>query len=409
VRIQLVPQPGRATDLLGLPWHLPLAAWESPRLVDVPRGIHRHVVRFVEGDGGVFALKELPRRLAEREYALLHALAQGALPAVAPAGLVTRRGEWDGEALDAVLVTRHLEFSLPYRLVLSRRVLPDLWEPLLDALAELLVRLHLVGFFWGDCSLSNVLFRRDAGALCAYLVDAETAAMHEELTPGQRSHDLDIAEENLVGELEDLAAETGVELAVDSTDLASDVRRRYERLWCELTADELVAPDQGFRVEQRIRRLNELGFDVDEVELERVADGLRLRLHSRVVEPGHHRRRLLRLTGLDALENQARRLLHDIDSFRAAHERTGERAVSETAAAARWLHEVFEPAIAAVPPELCGKRDAAEIFHELLDHRWFCSEQAGRDVGLQAALSSYVERVLEGAPDERLATLVDQP
>ena len=69
----------------------------------------------------------------------------------------------------------------------------------------LLVRLHLAGFFWGDVSLSNTLFRRDAGAFAAYLVDAETGELHDRLSDGQREHDLDIARVNIAGELMDLA------------------------------------------------------------------------------------------------------------------------------------------------------------------------------------------------------------
>jgi hypothetical protein len=55
-----------------------------------------------------------------------------------------------------------------------------------------------------------------------------------------------------------------------------------------------------------------------------------------------------------------------------------------------------------VPQELCGRRAPAELFHELLEHRWFLSERAGRDVGIDAAIASYVETVLRPAPDERL-------
>jgi hypothetical protein len=128
----------------------------------------------------------------------------------------------------------------------------------------------------------------------------------------------------------------------------------------------------------------------------------RLTLHSKVVEPGHHRRRLLHLTGLDAQENQARRLLNDLTRYRAWLDRSGKAPVSEAAAAGRWLSEVFEPSIAAVPAELQGKRAPAEIFHELLEHRWFLSEQAGKDVGLDKTIPSYVEKVLRTAPDEKL-------
>ena len=151
------------------------------------RGIHRHVVRFVEYEGALgpklYALKELPVELAQREYRLLRALAADEMPVVEAVGVVSERG---GD-LDAILITRHLDYSLPFRTLFARGSVPDLRRRLLDAGAELLVRLHLGGFFWGDCSLSNTLFRRDAGALAAYLVDAETGELHPSLSDGQRS------------------------------------------------------------------------------------------------------------------------------------------------------------------------------------------------------------------------------
>ncbi len=73
-----------------------------------------------------------------------------------------------------------------------------------NALALLLVRLHLLGFWWGDCSLSNTLFRRDADQFAAYLVDAETGEFQTRLTDGQREHDLEISLFNVAAELEDL-------------------------------------------------------------------------------------------------------------------------------------------------------------------------------------------------------------
>ena len=69
----------------------------------------------------------------------------------------------------------------------------------------------------------------------------------------------------------------------------------------------------------------------------------------------------------------------------------GGRPLPRAVAAYRWLREVFEPAIAAIPPELLDEARAAELFHELLEHRWFLSQQAGKDVGLHAAVDRYVE------------------
>lgn len=394
-RLQLVARTGHP-DFLDLPWAQPLAEWKTDRLVEVVRGIHRHVVRFVEYDGVLYALKELPAELARKEYSHLRRLAAEDMPVVEVVGIASDRGP----DLAAVLITRHLDYSLPFRVLFARRDTGVLRAQLLDAGAELLVRIHLAGFFWGDASLSNILFRRDAGSLAAYLVDTETGEMHPSLSDGQRRHDLEIAQENVAGELLDLGAELGrPEIRAEET--AAELVSRYESLWCELTSEESFGPDERYRIDERLKRLNDLGFDVEEIELVAVDDGYRLRLDPHVVEPGHHRRRLLGLTGLHAQENQARRLLNDLAGFRAAFERREGKPVPETVGAFRWLSEVFEPAVAAIPVELWGKREAAEVFHEILEHRWYLSQESGKDVGLMPATDSYVETVLRHAPDER--------
>jgi Domain of unknown function (DUF4032)/Lipopolysaccharide kinase (Kdo/WaaP) family len=398
VSFQLVAKTGEP-DFLDLPWETPLEDWESERLVEVVRGIGRHVVRFIDYEGSLYALKELPRRLAYREYRLLRELEEQSIPVVEAVGVVTGMGIPPEEA---VLITRHLDFSLPYRTLFTGRSVPDLRDRLLDSLAELLVRLHLAGFFWGDCSLSNALFRRDAGALSAYLVDAETGEMHPQLSDGQREHDLAVAEENVAGELFDLeAAPGGLPSQIDPLETAGDIRRRYDLLWSELTREEVFGPDERYRVDDRLRRLNDLGFDVEEVELVGVNGKLRLRLTPQVVEPGHHQRLLHTLTGMTVQENQARRMLNDLRSFRAYLEREEGRQLPESVVTYRWLSEVYEAAIQGVPAELRSKLEPAELFHEILEHRWYLSEAAGRDVGLAAAVASYVDAVLRLAPDER--------
>ena len=395
-RLKLVARTGHPS-FLDLPWNEPLEEWENERLVEVVRGISRHVVRFVEYDGRLYALKELPERIAWREYRMLRELEERELPVVAPVGVVAERGD----DLEAALITRHLDFSLPFRALFARGGVEGLRTRLLDAGAELLVRLHLAGFFWGDCSLSNTLFLRDAGALSAYLVDAETGELHPSLTDGQRAHDLEIARENVVGELLDVHAELGLELEREPEETADELLTRYESLWTELVREEVFAADERYRIDERLQRLNELGFDVEELEVVAGEDGFHLKLDPRVVEPGHHRRRLLGMTGLRAQENQARRLLNDLARYRALLEEEAGRPLPTSVAAARWLVDVFEPAVAAVPAELWSKRQAAEVFHELLEHRWFLSQQSGKDVGLMAAVSDYVDTVLPDLPDER--------
>ncbi|MFV0253353.1 MAG: DUF4032 domain-containing protein [Beutenbergiaceae bacterium] len=390
--------------LLDLPWHIRLEEWPTDLLAALPRGISRHVVRFVRLSGRVLAIKEIGESVAYREYALLRDLDRLDVPSVEPVGVITGRKDPDGEPLDSVLITKHLRFSLPYRALFSRRLAPDMATRLIDALAVLLVRLHLTGFYWGDVSLSNTLFRRDAGAFSAYLVDAETGDLHPQLTRGQREYDLEIARVNIIGELMDLEA-GGLLEDVEDTVLVGDMLvQRYNDLWAELTESEEFSADERWRVSERIARLNHLGYDVGELQMTTDIDGTTVQIQPKVVDAGHHHRRLMRLTGLDVQENQARRLLNDMDTYRVAMDRLGE---DEEFVAHDWLSEVFEPAIAAIPREMRGKLEPAEAFHEILEHRWYLAEQAGHDVPMEQAVGSYVTNVLPHRPDEEAILELD--
>ncbi len=233
MRFVFTPPAEEAAGLLSLPWGEPLESWQDDRLVEIrQRGISRHVVRFVVDDGVLYALKELGERFARREYHLLRTLAELSVPAVEVVGVAVDRAA----GADAILVTKFLTYATTYRAIFSR---PRGGQPtgrLLDALVELLVRLHLSGFFWGDCSLSNTLFRYDAGTLEAYLVDAETSEQHPALSTGQRDWDLELAVERVYGELLDLQAGELLPDDVDPLEIAEQLQGRYQALWEELTA-----------------------------------------------------------------------------------------------------------------------------------------------------------------------------
>ena len=390
-----------ASELLGLPWDTSLEDWPESALAALPRGLSRHVVRFAHLEGSVVAVKETTEFSARREYQLLRRLERLDIPCVEPVAVVAGRTDPDGEPLPTALVTRHLQFSLPYRAVFSRRLHRDTLTRLIDALALLLVELHLVGFYWGDVSLSNTLFRRDAGAFAAYLVDAETGELHPSLSHGQREHDLELARVNIAGELMDLMSGGMVDQDVDPVATSQLIIDAYRRLWDELTGDMSFRPGERWRVEERIRRLNSLGFDVEEYAIRTTEDGSRLVLQPKVVDPGHHQRRLLGLTGLDVQENQARRLLRDIDEYRAVNHPD----MDEHEAANRWLIDVFELVTRSIPADLSGKLEPAEVMHQLLEHRWYLSENQSRSVPLPEALRSYLETVLPHRRDEDAVVL----
>jgi hypothetical protein len=393
-------------ELLALPWERPLADWSADRLPfrELPVGPSRHLVRFLALERGLVALKEEPPEVADREYEVLRHLQDEALPAVRPLGIsVAVSGE------TAILLTRYLPNSLQYRRLLSR-VPPgpgQLRDQLLDAMAGLLVDLHRGGVYWGDCSLANTLFRRDGYKVQAYLVDAETSELHPSLSDGQRAYDLEVLVENVGFGLADLAAMHGRDdLMDDALAVAESVRDRYQRLWDELHAEIEIGPGDRYAMAARVRRLNDLGFAIDEIRIE-PGPGGRVRMRTAVANRRFHAREIERLTGLRALEGQARLLLNDFHEYGAWLEGAEGRSLPSDEMASRWLAEVYRPAVARLVPVIGPGGDAIQAWCDVLEMKWLLSEQARRDIGLEAAIEAYLAR---GVPaDEINGTEVTPP
>jgi hypothetical protein len=381
--------------LLELPWELPLAEWSAGRadFRELPVGPSRHLVRFVRDESQLYALKEEPLGVARREYEILRLLETLELPAVTPVGLAEAP-----ERGSAILVTEFLAHSLQYRRLLMR--LPSgsvlYRDRLLDAMASLLVDLHRGGVYWGDCSLANTLFRRDGDKIQAYLVDAETSEAHPSLSDGQRAYDLEVLVENVAFGLADLAALHGRPDDVDDAMSAAEgVRTRYGALWDELHAESELRPGDRFAIAARVRRLNDLGFAVDEIELEPGSRAGRLRLRVAVTNRRFHARELEGRTGLLALEGQARLLMNDLREYRAWLEWFERSPIDRPTAAGRWLRDVYRPTLLRLTPAVGLARDLVQAYCDVLEHKWLLSERAGRDIGLDAAIVSYLE---SGAP-----------
>jgi hypothetical protein len=381
-------------SLLDLPWEVPLGAWDATgfQFRQLPVGPSRHLVRFLVSDGVVYALKELPSGVAEREYTALRSLEEAGLPAVRAVGLALRP-----DSGDAVLVTEYLRHSMQYRRLLMRlrTISPGYLNRLLDAMALLLVDLHRSGVYWGDCSLANTLFRRDGDRIQAYLVDAETSEVYPSLSDGQRAFDLDILVENVAFGLADLAMYMGEDELVDlAIELAESVRTRYLAVWSELNDQPELIPGDRRAIRSRLRRLNDLGFSVD-LQVEPVEGGRRVRLRTSVTTRRYHANELERRTRVRALEGQARILLNDICEYHAWLEYYEQAPVSAEDAADRWLREVYRPTLARITAFVGPDRDLVQAYCDVLEHKWLLSEEVGGDVGLEMAIESYVA---EGAP-----------
>lgn len=218
----------------------------------------------------------------------------------------------------------------------------DTVRRLIDALAVLMVRLHLLGFYWGDVSLSNTLFRRDAGEFSAYLVDAETGELEDNLSERKRHYDIDVARVNIIGELMDLQAGAILDSEFDAIAVGNRFEERYRELWSELTSEESFDRSERWRVDARIRRLNDLGFEVGELAMSTDIGGTSISIQPKVVDLGHYSRKLMRLTGLDVEEKQARRLVNDMEYYRTA---TGKSGVPLEIVAHEWMMNVYEPTV----------------------------------------------------------------
>jgi hypothetical protein len=394
-------------SLLDLPWELPLNQWSTGHAFrELPVGPSRHLVRFLVANGLVYALKELPQDVASTEFEVLRHLEEAGLPAVRALGLAARP-----ERGDAILVTEYLRHSMQYRRLLMRfrQVSPAYRDRLLDAMALLLVDLHRGGVYWGDCSLANTLFRRDGDTIQAYLVDAETSEVHPSLSDGQRRFDLDILVENVAYGLADLAAYQGREDDVDAAIASAEsVRARYEAVWGELHAQPDLIPGDRQAIRARLRRLNDLGFSVD-LDIDPVGPAGSVRIRTAVTTRRYHANELERRTKLRTLEGQARILLNDLAEYHAWLEFYERRAVPPEEAADRWLREVYRPTLAQITGLVGPDRDLVQAYCDVLEHKWLLSELEGRDVGLRAAIESYVA---EGAPapertDAGLASVLD--
>ena len=381
--------------VIGLPWEEPLEEWPEDPILTEKRGISRHIVRLVRADeedpnSEIYAVKETVVEFAKREYKALIELKRLGAPSVEPIAVIEGRTDKNGEELPCAIATRFLPYSLPYRVVLSQSVSEHDINNMANALAYLLVQLHLLGFWWGDCSLSNTLFRRDAESFAAYLVDAETGEFQTKLSDGQREHDLEIAFFNVAAELEDLQLSGVLYAGMDPIRASEAVQRRYRRLWSALKDPKKLDPNDRHAVERAMRELHDLGFAVEEVQVSLDNETHMLSFQPRLVAAGYHSAKLKSRFGLDAQELQAKRILASFDRWYARQPNK----TSKDEMAKEWLDTVFFKILDLIPPELQGRVEKAQMFHEILENRWYMTEKAGFDVGLEAAAKAYINEVL---------------
>lgn len=352
----------------------------------MPTGIHRHEVVFAAYQEGIYAIKEIPPSLARHEYEILRAMEGRTRHAANAVGHVERSWvdpdrEWAG-----AVITQYVKHAFPYRSLVSGTGFGSRRDTLLDAFAGLLVELHLNGFHWGDCSLSNVLYRWDASSIEAIIVDAETSRVYDRISGGQRREDLEIMQLNVAGEMGDIAAEHGGSLDEADISLGEDIAARYRSLWKELTTSLVVSAGDHFRIRQRIDRLHELGFAVADIDLIPVDNGTNVKIRVKVGGRQYHSERLREITGIDISENQARVVLSDLSYYEPKF--GGTSATGKNVAAMRWRSTVFEPLIIEIS-ELLPGIDLYQAYCDFLGFRLSMAKQRAQDVPNEEAFAAW--------------------
>jgi tRNA A-37 threonylcarbamoyl transferase component Bud32 len=385
-------------DFSDLPWQYPFSEWSqhTSRLEEIQHGISRHPVLFINYDGSLYVIKEFPERIAQKEYELLSLINEHNLPCVKPVGYADlHRDPFNF----SYLITRYLESSIPYRSLIIGDSIDQFQTYLLDAISGLLVQLHSNGFFWGDCSLSNILFKRDAGALQAYLVDAETAEYHSPLLPPMlRFHELEIMQNNLAHDLTQLQADELLSLNYPARETGPYIQQRYRELWEEITREISFKQDELYQIQERIRAINSLGFSVKDIEIKPQDHTNVLKLRVFVSDRSYHRNQLLEMTGLNAEEKQALIIINEINQLKAKFNQSGNQNISMEAVAYHWLEHVYRPVIDQLKPILNDTTNPKsnvgliEMYCQILEHKWYLSERAQHDVGHQAAVEDYIKQ-----------------
>jgi hypothetical protein len=251
----------------------------------------------------------------------------------------------------------------------------------------------MAGCFWGDCSLSNVLYRFDAGEIEAIMIDGETTAIHPSLSDGQRMEDIEIMKENVAGEMADIAAAIGMEIEIGDLALGSDIAERYAGLWHELTAELVVTTDDSYRIRERIARLNDLGFSVDDIEITPLETGNVVRMVAHVGGRTYNSDTLRQRSGIEASENQAKTILGDLNYHLAKGEDF--TPTGKSVGTFKWLTGFYEPMISRIEAEWPGE-DPVQGYCDYLNHRMALASAGGLDIAPFVAFDDWVSSGFPG-------------
>lgn len=191
----------------------------------------------------------------------------------------------------------------------------------------------------------------------------------------------------------DLSSQNLLMDGIPLEDTSGSIRLRYQNLWEQINSQIVINPNEKYRIHEQIQAINSLGYSIGEVIVEPVDDGDKISFHVVVTDRNFHRDQLLGLTGIAAEEMQARTMMNEILELKASLSNIQNRSTPVSIAAYSWLHEHYQPVIDKLQPFIDQSGDPAELYCQILEHKWYLSEAAQHDVGHHAAVEDYLQNI----------------
>ena len=84
--------------------------------------------------------------------------------------------------------------------------------------------------------------------------------------------------------------------------------------------------------------------------------------------------------------------MNEIQEIKATLSRANNRSTPLSAAAYYWLEKIYSPITKQLGSLSDQRGMLPELYCQVLEHKWFLSEESGRDVGHAAAVEDYLEK-----------------
>jgi hypothetical protein len=205
-------------------------------------------------------------------------------------------------------------------------------------------------------------------------------------------------QENIRGELTDLQTDEYLSFNYPVQETGAYILQRYRNLWEEITREEVFSQGERYRILERIRVLNSLGFSVKDIELKDVDHGESVKLRIFVSDRNFHRNQLMEVTGLYAEDRQAQQIMNEIYELKANMSHSDYPNITLDAVAYHWLEHIYKPVVKELQSlinsksQLGSQNDPIELYCQILEHKWYLSERAQHDVGHQSTVEDFIKR-----------------